>query len=371
MKKNFTVWLIALFGLMGMCAATMQAQTTPKEGKAGPLTWKYDEGSKTLTISGTGEMPDYNEGRSPWSGFGYTTTTVVIGEGVSTIGKESFAEMVSLTSITLPKSLTKIGGKSFTGCVKLTSVTIPAGVKEIGASAFLLCPALTEIKVDAANTVYTSVDGVLFNKAKTVLHRYPGGRPNGKYDIPAGVKTVAPFAFFSVGHLHTLTAPAGIELFGNSAFAFSRSLSWVSLPDANFLIRDLAFCGCASLKSITVKSKTPPRTAFDAFEGVPVSSVKLNVPKGAGAAYKADSEWKAFKIVVEATANVLLPEARIYTADGRLYLTLSRAETVHIYNVSGALVRTFNAPAGETSITLPQGVYVVRAGERTEKVFIH
>ncbi len=371
MKKNFTVWLIALFGLMGMSAATMQAQTTPKEGKAGPLTWKYDEGSKTLTISGTGEMPDYNEGRSPWSGFGYTTTTVVIGEGVSTIGKESFAEMVSLTSITLPKSLTKIGGKSFTGCVKLTSVTIPAGVKEIGASAFLLCPALTEIKVDAANTVYTSVDGVLFNKAKTVLHRYPGGRPNGKYDIPAGVKTVAPFAFFSVGRLHTLTAPAGIELFGNSAFAFSRSLSWVSLPDANFLIRDLAFCGCASLKSITVKSKTPPRTAFDAFEGVPVSSVKLNVPKGAGAAYKADSEWKAFKIVVEATANVLLPEARIYAAEGLVYLTLPQAATVRIYGLNGVLVRSLTAPAGLTTVALPTGIYIVRTGERTEKVLVN
>ena len=77
-------------------------------------------------------------------------------------------------------------------------------------------------------------------------------------------------------------------------------------------------------------------------------------------------------ILVRSTvSNALLPEARIYTADGRLYLTLPNAASVRIYNLNGTLVRTFTAPAGETTVALPQGVYIVRGGERTEKVFIN
>ena len=96
------------------------------------------------------------------------------------------------------------------------------------------------------------------------------------------------------------------------------------------------------------------------------------MPKGAKAAYAAAPVWKEFKQIGESTVgNVALPEARIYTADGRLYLTLPNAASVRIYNLNGTLVRNFTAPAGETSLALPQGVYVVRAGERTEKVAIN
>ena len=78
-----------------------------------------------------------------------------------------------------------------------------------------------------------------------------------------------------------------------------------------------------------------------------------------------------FKQIAEGTvANATLPKARIYTAGSVLHLTLARAETVHIYNVSGALVRNFRAPAGQTTVALPEGIYIVRAGERTEKVMV-
>ena len=63
-------------------------------------------------------------------------------------------------------------------------------------------------------------------------------------------------------------------------------------------------------------------------------------------------------------------EARIYTAAGMLHLTLPTPDVVRIYNVSGALVRTMNAPAGNSSVALPQGIYVVKAGSKTEKVVV-
>ena len=75
------------------------------------------------------------------------------------------------------------------------------------------------------------------------------------------------------------------------------------------------------------------------------------------------------------TANIAppatTPGARIYAAAGRLYLTLPTAAAIHIYTVSGTLLRIFTAPAGASSVALPQGVYVVKAGDRTEKVVVN
>ena len=111
------------------------------------------------------------------------------------------------------------------------------------------------------------------------------------------------------------------------------------------------------------------RTSLDKS---PLANVILTVPKGSKAAYAAVEEWKEFKQITEGTVgNSILPEACIYAAGGRLYLILSTAAQVGIYNINGALVCTFNAPAGETTVDLPQGAYVVRAGERTEKVFVN
>ena len=147
----------------------------------------------------------------------------------------------------------------------------------------------------------------------------------------------------------------------------------ITLPAKLTTIENSAFEDCSGLKSIIVKSKNPPAVDGSSFNGIKLSEVTLYIPKGSRAAYATAPVWKEFRRVMETTSNDFLPEEaiKIYTSGSALHLTLSCAETIHIYNVSGALVRTFNAPAGETSVTLPQGVYVVRAGERTEKVAVN
>ena len=293
MEKRITRGLIALFAIV-MCAATVQAQNATS-GTTGPLTWKYDTGTKTLTISGKGEMPSYvtikNNNfipRSPWDSFRDMMESVVVEEGVTRIGSGAFSSSKALVTVTVPEGVKTIDLLAFAGCSKLSSITLQEGLDTIGSGAFTGCENL-----------------------KTVI-----------------------------------------------------------LPGGLVAIKESAFGGCKNLQTLSVKSETPPRLASNVFKDVPVDNVHLIVPKGAIDVYKADSEWKIFKTVLDPLTNIALPEARIYTADGRLYLTLSRAETVHIYNVSGALVRTFTAPAGETRTTLPSGVYIVRAGGRTEKVIV-
>ena len=122
---------------------------------------------------------------------------------------------------------------------------------------------------------------------------------------------------------------------------------------------------------MTVKAKTPPIVDNLVFAQVPLANVTLTVPKGSKAAYAAAPVWKEFKQISESTVgNVTLPEARIYAAGGRLYLTLQTAAPVGIYTLNGVLVRTISAPAGETTVALPQGVYIVRVGDTAEKVMV-
>ena len=546
-KSITTVWLIALLtGLMSMGAANVQAQN-PTSGTAGPLTWKYDTDMRILTISGKGEMPNYDgEHPVPWQEHSQDIQKLVVKEGVTCIGNESFRNTRNLVSATFPKSLTRIGDEAFASCLNLPMVTLPAGVtsigdyafsycgnlalatlpaglqvigrgafnqckklssvvipagvisigdgafagcsslptitvadgntkyvavdgvllnkektqlvqypagraatsyvipkevtsieagafeaaekltaitipvgivsigrmafescfalttisipatvKTIGANAFGCCQELSEIKVEAANTAYTSVDGVLFDKAKKTLITYPRGRKTTTYVIPSGVTNIESYAFEYTQNLTSITIPTSVKKIGLAAFANSvltsvvipdgvdtieswtfgwcEELASVALPASVKTFRFGVFWGCKSLKSLTVGMKTPPaiNKNEDVFEEVPVANVTLTVPKGSKSAYATAPVWKEFKQISESTVgNVTLPEARIYAADGRLYLTLQTAAPVGIYTLNGVLVRTFSAPAGETTVTLPQGVYIVRVGERTEKVAV-
>ena len=307
-KSITTVWLIALLtGLMSMGAATVQAQN-PTSGTVGPLTWKYDTGTKTLTISGQGEITE----KAPWYAFKETTTNLVIEEGVTSISG-AFQDFTALISVTFPKSLTRIVSLAFDGCNKLPSVKFPDSMEQIGYFAFNECESLTSV------------------------------------ELPKNLSLLAGSAFRNCVSLTSVTIPAGVKRIIPSAFE-----------------------GCKNLKSLTVDMKTPPDiNKKDVFGGVPVANVTLTVPKGAKAAYAAAPVWKEVKQIAESTvANASVPEARIYAAEGLVYMTLPQAATVRIYNLNGVLVRSLTAPAGLTTVALPEGIYIVRTGERTEKVLV-
>ena len=115
------------------------------------LEWKLtDEG--VLTITGTGEMQDWNDYSSPWY-ENESVKQVIIGDGVTTIGDWAFSYCRALTSITIPNSVTTIGDNAFESCSSLTSITIPNSVTTIGDYAFSYCRALTSVII--SNSVTT------------------------------------------------------------------------------------------------------------------------------------------------------------------------------------------------------------------------
>ena len=100
------------------------------------------------------------------------------------------------TTYIIPEGVTNIASRAVYNCGYLTSVTIPRSVASIGNNAFDFCYNLRDISVDEGNEAYASVDGVLFNKERTVLVAYPAGKENTAYTIPDGVTNVGRSAFW-------------------------------------------------------------------------------------------------------------------------------------------------------------------------------
>ncbi|MCD8158496.1 MAG: leucine-rich repeat domain-containing protein [Clostridiales bacterium] len=113
------------------------------EGSCGDnLTYYYDSDTYTLTISGTGKMETYqyySGGAAPWNGVRSEITTVILEDGITSIGSYAFNGCSSLASINIPDSITSIGGYALQSCTSLASITIPDSVTDFGNYAFYKC----------------------------------------------------------------------------------------------------------------------------------------------------------------------------------------------------------------------------------------
>ena len=363
-KKMFTLWMTGLFLLLTTLGAAAQ-----NSGTTGPLNWNYNAGTKTLSITGTGDMPDYaSESNQPWHAFQNEIKTVTIGSGVTTVGKRAFYNCMQLQNITLPEGVTTIGEYAFYECDKLDGITIPSTVTAIGKAAFFRCYALPAIGVAAGSAHFTSADGVLYNKAKTELVCYPRRKPGTAFTVPAEVKKIRDIAFGAC-KLQSITLPEGLTTIGEYAFLGCSDLKSVKIPGSVTSVENFAFEGCTALTDVTVAWNTPLAIDPNVYDGVTLSGVTLKVPKGTKAKYQTAPVWKDFKIN-ETTANQTIDGLRIFAAGGALRLTLPKAETVHIYNVQGALVKTLFLPAGDHVQPLTEGMYLVRVGEQVTKVMV-
>ena len=153
---------------------------------------------------------------------------ITMSSNITSIGDSAFTRCNNLTNITIPESVTSIGTAAFGDCSSLTSITIPESVTSIGDYAFDGCSSLTNINVEKENSNYSSIDGILFNKAQTVIIKYPEEKKGTSYEIPNSVTIIGNYAFFLCSSLTNITIPEGVTSIG-----------------------DCAFCSCSNLTSIT------------------------------------------------------------------------------------------------------------------------
>ena len=182
---------------------------------------------------------------------------------------------------TIPDGVTNIGGYAIYDAHALTSVTIPASVSFVGSWPFSGCAALTSITVAEDNANFSSENGVLFNKTKTQLLKYPEGKEGTSYTIPAGVTTIGFRAFSNCSALVSVTIPASVTSIENAAFE-----------------------RCHGLTELICLAITPPSaTGNSTFDNVG-RAIPVRVPAGSVAAYRAAAGWRVFTNIVSIGGDI-------------------------------------------------------------------
>lgn len=267
-------------------------------------------------------MDDYYLERAPWYDDRYSVRSIVIEDGVTSVGYAAFFACESAVSVSIADSVTVIEGSAFYSCVSLAEVTIPDDVTSIGDSAFSGCFSITDIiipdKVESlgddvfdgcsslrevylgssvsylgwdvfegcgslesvtvsdSNTVYSSDDGVLLGENDTLLMLYPRSKDNVSYTIPSTVRTIENIAFYGNRYLTSVDF-GSVEKIGNRAFQKCISLTSVAIHDSVTSVGYQAFCKCTSLREVTIGASVDAieRSVFDgcdSLESITVSA---------------------------------------------------------------------------------------------------
>jgi hypothetical protein len=152
---------------------------------------------------------------------------------VTSIGYSAFYGNTSLTSITIPNSVTSINLAAFSGCTGLTTFNIPSNVSKLYEYIFEGCLNLSSFTVDAGNLVYSSKDGVLFNKNQSQIIKFPGGK-TGRYLVPVTVTSTVSGGFDEFKGISALSMPNYVSNFDLSSMIRGRfslpNLKYFNLP---------------------------------------------------------------------------------------------------------------------------------------------
>lgn len=215
------------------------------------VNYTYNSSTGEVIISGIGAMNDCPYSQfSPF--FNSSIKSVIIEEGVTSIGDYAFYACASLTSITIPNTVMSIGLASFSGCKSLEKINIPYSVINIDATAFTGCSSLAELNVDTNSHNYLSENGILFNKNKTVLIKYPENKINTVYTIPDSVNSIKAYAFSNSERLTNIIIPNSVTNIGYAAFVNCTGLLEIILPDNLNYISDYTFQNCVNLTNMMI-----------------------------------------------------------------------------------------------------------------------
>ncbi len=327
------------------------AATSGDFGENNCLHWEVSTGvlsGKTLTISGTGVMPDFNfpEGNlAPWWNYealGMLTSfgnfklegelkKVVIKDGVTNVGSYALFCLPAATQVTLPDSVTRIGRYGIAMCSKLTGLSIPKGVTEIsdfglagdgltavtlpdglqslGRGAFDTCTSLTNTTLPAA---ITAVPGKCFADCTKLLtadykgevttigeHAFEGCKSLVTAPIPATVTEIGASAFNGCVALTDVTLPAGVTAIPDGCFQGCTALADMKLPGTVTRVGHNAFTGCTALKDVRCygapPTVEPAGAAEHSFEPA-VVTIHYNPDPVYGWTFDADGKWQGYTV---------------------------------------------------------------------------
>lgn len=159
-----------------------------------------------------------------------SATTYTVSDKVEKIADSTFFMSQKVKTIVIGDNVKEIGHNAFMGSRSLESVKLGKGVERIlGNQAFSDCEKLTSITVASGNTVYSSdSDGILYNKDKTEIIKYPEGISKTAFTVPTGIKAIRTNSFRNAVNLKTVSFPKSLEAIDASAFTGCTAITDVS-----------------------------------------------------------------------------------------------------------------------------------------------
>ena len=327
------------------------AATSGDFGENNCLHWEVSTGvlsGKTLTISGTGAMPDFdfpNGNLAPWWNYealGMLTSfgnfklegelkKVVIKDGVTNVSNYALFFLPAATQVTLPESVTSIGRYGIALCSKLTGMSIPKGVTEIGdfglagdgltaitlpdglqtlgRGAFDACASLSGTTLPAA---ITAVPDKCFNDCTKLLtvdykgevtaigeRAFEGCKSLTKAPIPAAVTALGVSAFNGCVALTDVTLPAGVTAVPDACFQDCTALADMKLPGTVTSVGHNAFTGCTALKDVRCYGAPPtvqPGGAAEHSFEPGIVTIHYNPDPVYGWTFDTDGTWQGYKV---------------------------------------------------------------------------
>ena len=313
------------------------------------LHWEVSTGvlsGKTLTISGSGAMPDFdfpNGNLAPWWNYealGMLTSfgnfklegelkKVVIKDGVTNVSNYALFFLPAATQVTLPDSVTSIGRYGIAMCSKLTglsipkgvtgigdfglagngltAVTLPDGLQSLGRGAFDSCASLTNTTLPAA---ITAVPGKCFADCTKLLNVKYAGTVTAIGDlafesckaltaapIPETVTTIDKAAFTGCTALTNVTIPAGVSTIPDGCFRGCTALADIDLPGTVTHVGHNAFTGCTALKDVrcygAAPAVEPGNSEAHSFEP---ATVTIHYNPAMNWTLDADGKWQGYTV---------------------------------------------------------------------------
>lgn len=327
------------------------AATSGDFGENNCLHWEVSTGvlsGKTLTISGTGAMPDFdfpNGNLAPWWNYealGMLTSfgnfklegelkKVVIKDGVTNVSNYALFFLPAATQITLPESVTSIGRYGIALCSKLngislpravtaigdfglagnsfTAVSLPDGLQALGRGAFDACASLSGMTLPAA---ITAVPDKCFNDCTKLLtvdykgevtaigeRAFEGCKSLTKAPIPAAVTALGNSAFTGCTALTDVTLPGGVTAVPDGCFQDCTALADMKLPATVTSVGHNAFTGCKALKDVRCYGAPPtvqPGGAAEHSFEPGIVTIHYNPDPVYGWTFDADGTWQGYKV---------------------------------------------------------------------------
>ena len=239
----------ALALLPNVAVLAEEPETAGECGEA--LTWKLDENG-VLTVSGSGKMTDYKLGAAPWSALLASVKSIVLEEGVESVGNYAFASCNQAESLTLPASLTAIGSRAFRTCSALKEIVIPDGVTSLGSEAFADCSGAETLTVGKG---LTEIGDGAFSACAGLT----------ELNLPENVTALGASAFSKCTGLTALEVPDTVTTLGNLVFSDCTGLTALKLGKGVAVIPIRAFSGCTALQDVVLSDslKEIKKNAFN------------------------------------------------------------------------------------------------------------